>query len=186
MNIVKGVNFCKGGFEDQVAIIDRAEQRREPEFLGSKDGLDLYYITSNCREHFIYLKHEDDYIGMISLHGRKKNKLGFGVGAVYISPKFRGRGLGTVLYLGAIHRLKRIHSSTCIGEQAVRTWRSLAKYHDLKIYDLYDEDTPKEYTWETKRKYPLIDGKRLDQGWDYYQFCIDITKPKKKKNKKAA
>lgn len=187
MNIVKGVNFCKGGFEDLVAIIDRAESVNDPEFLGSKDGLDLYYIASRSRERFVYLKKGETYVGMISLYGRKRDSLGFGVGAVYLNAQYRGRGLGTVLYLGAIHKLKRIHSSTCIGEQAVRTWRSLGKYYDLKIYNLENNKTPREYKWEKHRKFPLIDGKRMNQGWDYYQFCVDTLKPKKhKKLKKAA
>lgn len=190
MYIVDGENFCKDGFEDQVSIIDQAEMSREPEFLGSKNGLDLFYITSRNKERFVYLKHEEDYIGMICLTGRKKDELGYCVGAVYLDPAFRGRGLGTVLYLGAIHRLKRIHSSTCIGEMAVRTWRSLGKYHDLKIYDAYEYGQPKKYKWESNRRYPKIEGKRMNEGWDSYQFSIDTSaqkKPKKlKKLKKAA
>jgi|SRR5476651_209937 len=168
MNIVSGTNYSKSSFEWSITTIEQAVNRKKPKHLGSKDGLDLFYIKDQYKEHFIYLKDGREYIGMIRLSNDcSPEELGYRVGAVYLCNQYRGRGLGTVLYLGAINRLKRIHSSTNIGEQAVRTWRSVAKYHKLEIYDHYDEKV--EYTWAKGRKNPKIANHgMMNEGWNYF------------------
>jgi predicted acetyltransferase len=156
MQIVTGTNYSKSSFDWSVNSIEQAAYRKKPKHLGSKDGLDLYYVQDQYKEHFIYLKDGREYIGMIRLSNDRYGPKTFGykVGAVYLCNQYRGRGLGTVLYLGAIHQLKRIHSSTNIGEQAVRTWRSINKYYPLTIYN--DNDDVVEYTWT--RKNPKIEN----------------------------
>jgi predicted acetyltransferase len=168
MKIVPGTNYSKSSFDWSVTAIEQAVNRKQPTHLGSKDGLDLFYIKDQYKEHFIYLKDGNEYIGMIRLGGDRYGKeFGYRVGAVYLCNKYRGRGLGTVLYLGAINRLKRIHSSTNIGEQAVRAWRSVAKYHPLKIYDHYEEKV--DYTWGARKKNPVIKNYgSMNKGYDCF------------------
>jgi predicted GNAT family N-acyltransferase len=177
MDIVSGTNYDMWGFNTQVDSIKNAlDDGKKPKHLGHKDGLDLFFLKVSKYERFVFLKNGKEYIGMLNIQGDKDELLGCKVGAVYLKNKYRGRGLGTVMYLGAIHKIKKLHSSIYIGEQAVRTWRSLGKYHDLKIYD--DEYNEMKYTWEPHRKFPLVGGRRLNEGYDDYHFAIDISEPK--------
>jgi GNAT superfamily N-acetyltransferase len=167
MKIVPGTNYDKEGFGYSVCSIEYAVNRKSPKHLGCKDGLDLFYIKDQHNEHFLYLKDGTEYVGMIRIDGRRNTRQGYKVGAVYVSTKYRGQGLGTVLYLGAVHQLKKIHSSYNIGSLAIRTWKSVGKYHPLDIYD--EEGNKVEYTWTARSKVPTIkDYGRMDKGYDYF------------------
>jgi GNAT superfamily N-acetyltransferase len=172
MEIVKGENYDKWGFDSRVDEIEELLSYTTPRFLGTKDGLTLYHIKGESWNQFIYLQRNRDkkVIGMLAMAKTPYRHIGYGVRAVYISSRYRGKGLGTVMYLGAVHVLKKIHSSTCIGEMAVRTWRSLSKYHTLEMYDLYERK--RDFKWKKRESVPRIDKKRIDETRDCYHFVI--------------
>jgi GNAT superfamily N-acetyltransferase len=183
MYITKGENYDLWGFNNlKDEIKEAVANGNEATNLGTKDGLTLFHLDKGTRwSQYVYLQRNRDkqIVGIISLNKKKERKIGYGVYAVYLKRGYRGRGLGTVLYLGAAHVLKKIHSSTCIGEMAVRTWRSLGHYHRLDMYQDPYARNPKKVKYEWDTKYPIVNGKSIDQQSSYFQFVITKTRTKK-------
>lgn len=79
---------------------------------------------------------------------------------VFIAPAFRGRKLGTVLYLGALHQFGHLISDPIIGIDAIRTWKSIEKYgYDVKLWDTGTRKTL-NFTWASDGQ-PYVNGQPM-------------------------
>jgi GNAT superfamily N-acetyltransferase len=138
--------------------------------FGIKDGLEMRVGKLDSGGSFVYLqnlkaedlKDQSSIIGGLELTSYKT------VASVYLDPSYRRKGLGTVLYLGAIRAFTEVRSGSSISIYAVRTWRSVSKYHKV---DLLESRTGKSvpYIWGPDG-IPSVDGKPIDELSQNFQF----------------
>lgn len=172
MYIEEGSNYDLESFEETVEEIkETIRDGFDVVNLGEKDGLVLNYVKGRFQQYVFLRKAKrknGKIVGMISMSSHHDPKIGTGVFASYLRKKYRGQGLGTVMYLGAVHHLGKIHSSTCLGEMSLRTYKALRKFHKVDMYDMSNEKV--RYSWN--EKIPKVNGRRIDDVWDYYHFVV--------------
>lgn len=90
---------------------------------------------------------------------------------VYIKPAYRGRKLGTVLYLGALHVFQHFASDPIIGIDAVRAWKAIEKYgYKVKMWDS-DNHQDIAFVWAPDGQ-PLIHGHTMDKYEETLLFYV--------------
>jgi GNAT superfamily N-acetyltransferase len=160
--IKKGSNFPESKYKRAVFHLELALRKSQPRDLGEKDGLSLRYVKDQFGDHLIYLR--DDHLKIVGLLMATKGRA---VSNVFVLPKYRGQGLGTVLYLGAIHVLGKLKSSYDIGTMAVRTWKSVSKYHRVTLVDA--EDHSVDFEWGPGG-IPSVGGTPIDRMNEIFYF----------------
>jgi hypothetical protein len=171
MHIQKGENYWQSSFACDVSEIKRDLLGREQTLvdLGSKDGLTLFYLRGTYHR-WIFLrenKNQKKIIGMIRF-GKEKGTPK--VGASFITKKYRDKGLGQVLYLGAVHQFGGFKSSGNLGEMSLRMYKKLMKYHNVTVSDWHGRRC--RFSWDDDADMPLVNGKALDETYETYYFSV--------------
>lgn len=147
-----GIRHCKD-FEKEIrktTIVD----------LGTANGLQMLWFT--WVNPVVALREVDtqQVIGYMELDKADPAwglKYRYYQAGVFIVPKYRKRGLGTVLYLGALHAFDHLISDPIIGIDAVRTWKSIEKYgYKVRMWDA-EQHVGLNFTWAPDGQ-PLIAG----------------------------
>src|ERR1700684_779391 len=127
-------NYSLAEFEEDLKFLKRAISKGLPlTSLGTKNGLHLSVVNTGSYKrnpNFIFTQGKD-IIGVLSLErtrGEGTEIADYEVQTVYLKENFRGKDLGPVLYLAAIHVYKSICSSENIGIAAAKTWKKISQY----------------------------------------------------------
>lgn len=172
MTIKNGENYSDRNFQNfDRFLLRKALRDYNPVSLGKKDGLQLFYVKARGTgtHKFILVDGSrpagDQIIGFLDVNR------GHVVIVSYISPSYRGRGLGTVLYLSGIHTLGSLLSSWSIGIMAVRTWGSVSKYHAVELLKITAPRSkiPVSYKWGSSG-IPVVDGRPINKIRADFQF----------------
>lgn len=171
MSITKGENVDK----KSGALFLRRMQRdlqaaKRPKSLGTKDGRTLWSFLTPYHDPAFMLVEGHSLDGK-PIGGLLTTNLGK-IDTVFVDPAFRGKGLGTVLYLGAIHELGSIRSSTYIGTMAVATWKAISKYYHVRLERLGSgKPVPVPFEWGSDG-IPVVDGKPITKLKDSFIFRV--------------
>lgn len=166
MPIKQGVNFSKMQFVQDLKALKEDFKHSNVSFLGKKGDLTLYWLKNKRLPAFYFKNEQDEVVGFLDVIGSSNT-----VRAVYIDAKYRGQGLGTVLYLAAIKYLKVLRSSTNIGIMAVRSWKSVSKYFKVNLLEIDDRGNSNqvEYEWGPDN-IPIVNGKPITKQPDNFIF----------------
>jgi GNAT superfamily N-acetyltransferase len=108
-----------------------AKQPHHWESLGIKDGLELGVFDKTSEYTMVaLLDTEKTCVGYLELQDAPYDGLNikYRIRSLFLLPEYRGKKLGTVLYLGGLHAFKHLVSDTSMSIHAVRTWKSLEKF----------------------------------------------------------
>jgi len=166
MPIRKGVNLSKKHFNQDLKFLERDLTKFNVSPLGKKDGLALFWLHDRRLPTFYFRNEQKEIVGYLTVSTAENNT----VSGVFLDDRYRGHGLGTVLYLAAIRVLKRLRSSTDIGIMAVRTWKSISKYYPVKLCNDAD-DSRVPYTWDD-RGIPVTNDRPIDKQPGYFYFLV--------------
>ena len=172
MDITKGANYWHGSFRCDVSEIQRDLRWNNKKLtnLGSKDGLTLYSLKGEYSR-WIYLRKNTgrkSIVGMIRL--LKDIRHGAKVCASFITKQYRNKGLGQVLYLGAVHQYGTVKSSGNLGEMSLRIYKKLMKYHKVSVRDWNGRAC--KFEWPEDKEMPVVNGKKLDDTYYTYNFVV--------------
>jgi hypothetical protein len=156
-------NYTQLEFDRDVEFLEKRLKTKPAVPLGTKEGLSLYYLKLTYSRDF-FLKDRDRIIGILSTTAK-----GNMVISVFIEEEYRGRHLGLVLYLAAIHVLGELQSSSIIGIMAVRTWRSVSKYYSVELLDHLQ--VPVDFSWGTDT-IPIVKGKPINKLRGNFYFKV--------------
>ena len=134
------------------------------ESLGVKGGIELRLYVEPTKEFYaLYSLDESRFIGYLSYITNCSHmpKMKGYVQASYLTKKWRGKGLGIVLYLGLLHNRKHVCSDANFSASAVRTWRALSKYnYKVKLWcTTFDKPTSFEFI----DNIPYVEGKSIER-----------------------
>lgn len=136
--------------------------------LGIKDGIELLAVGQS----FVLRDLNSQVVGYLDTSREcLVPKVIEAVSATFILPKYRGRKLGTVLYLGALHVFKRLASDSTIAPSAVMTWRSLEKFgYTVKLWCV-THDRRVDFEWGANGL-PVVWGKPMDKLREEFVFYV--------------
>jgi hypothetical protein len=175
MSIAMRENYSLSAFKDDIKLINRdIGKGLVPVDLGTKNGISLAVLKTGkyARNPNFILSKDKEIVGLLSLeaaYAEVTDIADYEVHAVYLKEEFRGQNLGVVLYLAAIHVLHSICSSENIGIAAVKTWKAIAKYHevDLVVWENKAGEAGSfvaiPYAWDS-RGVPTVKGVPIDKG----------------------
>jgi hypothetical protein len=108
--------------------------------LGVKDGIELVWFTWIGPVFCLRLVETKEVVGYMNLDACDPDwglRFKYYQSGVFIRKEYRGRKLGTVLYLGALHVFRHLVSDPHIGIDAIHTWASLSKYgYHVKLWSI--------------------------------------------------
>lgn len=176
MYITKGANYWHGSFKRDVSEIQRDLRwdKKKLTDLGSKDGLTLYSLKGEYSR-WIYLQQNvgrKSIVGMIRLD--RNIRFGAKVRASFITKQYRNKGLGQVLYLGAVHQYDTVKSSSNLGEMSLRIYKKLMKYHKVSVRDWNGRQC--KFEWPEDKEMPFVNGKKLDETFHTFNFVVQKHK----------
>jgi len=152
MYIEMGPNTSRQNFLNEIRGLEKILKKKKPVSYGTKDRISLFYLKHNKDSCSVFFRNESDIIsGLLEVSG-------YEVDSIYIENNYRGKNLGTVLYLTAIRILGKLKSSFNIGIMAVRTWKSVSKYYEVQLKDENDEAV--KYEWGSNG-IPVVNGKPI-------------------------
>lgn len=145
--------------------------------LGTRDEVTLYRVIDYSGDYYVLVKGlltakdlESQCVGVLSTEFKDRGH----INAVYVDPKYRGQGYGTVLYLGLLHENSSICSGSSFGTDACRVWRSLSKFKNVELLDLTAEEVV-NFEWGPDA-IPVVNGRPINKGSNVKRTFVFVLK----------
>jgi len=134
--------------------------------LGTSKGLTMNMLDDTT-DHVVTLY--DDDLQKVVAYGKLEDSPysnRYRMYNLYVDKDWRGKGLATVLHLGALHVLKHLESDTTMAVGALKAFKSLEKF-GYKV-KMFDTDTGKTvpFTWGPS-DVPVVNGHSIEDEEHY-------------------
>ena len=132
--------------------VEQRLKKQKPVVTDNKDGVTTSYIADDSGWAF-YMEDQGRIVAVLDV-GFHKHIYGS-----YVDAPYRQRGYSTSLYLCAIRILGELKSDDSLGTSALRTWKSVARYHKVELLD-YNTDKSVNFEWGPDAM-PLLGSKKV-------------------------
>lgn len=159
--VTPGSNMNQAGFFAMDNSLSSCLSAGDPiTSLGKRGNLSLFHLDGSDSDYYFLVRGSDPKGERIGILGTnlKKNK----VTGVFVIPSMRNKGLGTALYLAMIHTKGMVRSDLDFGTDACRTWKSISKYHTVKLID-NKTTKPVSFEWGVNA-IPVVSGYPINEG----------------------
>lgn len=135
------------------AVLKQLNTGRLPVYLGTKKEtqLSLLWMRLPTKADLFYLAHVSGLIvGFLLVQSSGETARS------WVHPKYRQKGLSSVLYVAAAMKLKHLYTGTRIGKMELLAWFGLSKRYNVRAYvETNGKPDFIHFKWVQKGGYPI-------------------------------